>query len=95
MSITYKAHGFHSDTNTVHTICGGFAEDRDLLMRKFISSKFLWLFVRYDLTAWIGTFMIKIATKVLLGKKCLDCERRRILAFSRKGNICFCLDNNG
>jgi hypothetical protein len=92
MSITYKSHGFHSDTKTVHTLCGEFAEDRDLLMRKFIWSRPMHTLAFYKSTSWIASIINKIVTKALLGKKCLDCKRRKILFFSEKGSICFCMD---
>lgn len=92
MGITFKSHGFHSDTATVHTICGGHSENRDLLMRKFVSSSFIIYLSVYRSTAWIATLISKIGNKALLGRKCLDCKRRTILGFSGKGNICFCLD---
>jgi hypothetical protein len=92
MSITYKSHGFHSDTKTVHTLCGEFAEDRDLLMRKFLGSNLMLTLVFHRSTAWIVPIISKIAIKGLLGKKCLDCKRRSILFYSEKGSICFCMD---
>lgn len=93
MSITYKSHSFHSDTKTVHTLCGGFAEDRDLLMRKFVGSNPMLTLVFHKSTAWIAPIISRIVTKALLGKKCLDCKRRSILFYSEKGNICFCMDS--
>jgi|694.fasta_scaffold61275_1 hypothetical protein len=93
MNITFKHHNYHSDTATVHTLCGGYSENRDLLMRKIASRSFMIYFSMRRSTAWIPTFISKVASRVLLGRKCLDCKRRAILGFSKKGNICFCLDN--
>jgi hypothetical protein len=93
MNITFKSHNYHSDTATVHNLCGGYSENRDLLMRKFTSSNFMIYLSMRRSTAWIVTLISKIANKVLLGRNCLDCKRRTILGFSRKGNICFCFDN--
>jgi hypothetical protein len=94
MSITYKSHGFHSDTKTIHTLCGGFAEDRDLLMRKFIGSRPMLTLVLNKPTVWIATIINRIVTKALLGKRCLDCKRQEILFYSGKGSICFCMDRS-
>ena len=92
MSIIFKSHGFHSDTKTVHTLCGGFAEDRDLFLRKFYSSYFMFRLSSRRSTEWIAVFLSKLSRFVLIGKFCSDCKIRQInimLGISP----CFCLDS--
>jgi hypothetical protein len=92
MSIIFKYHGFHSDTKSVHTLCGGFAEDRDLLMRKFIHSLFILRLSSRSSTEWIAIFLTKLFRFALLGKFCSDCKIRQINI--RLGmSPCFCLDS--
>lgn len=92
MALIFNSHGFHSDIMTTHTLCGGSADNRDLLLRRFIKSRPIFSLAYYKQTAWLVPLLVKAMTFVLLGKSCRDCGLRKIVS-QLGGNICFCMDS--